>query len=65
MAGIFRGIGNFFRDIVKESKIVTWPTRKDLFKYTVVVVITVVFLAVFFVLVDMGITQLMHLVTGQ
>lgn len=65
MAGIIKETGKFFRDIVTETKKVTWPTRKELFKYTVTVVVTVVFLAVFFVLIDLGITQILHLITKQ
>ncbi|TGA96852.1 preprotein translocase subunit SecE [Sporolactobacillus shoreae] len=65
MAGIVKGTGKFFRDIVAEIKKVTWPTRKELFKYTVTVVVTVIFLAVFFVLIDLGVTQLLHLITKQ
>lgn len=65
MADIVKGTGKFFRDIVAEIKKVTWPTRKELFKYTVTVVVTVIFLAVFFVLIDLGVTQLLHLITKQ
>ncbi|RYL89363.1 preprotein translocase subunit SecE [Sporolactobacillus sp. Y61] len=63
MAGIVKGTGKFFRSIITETRKVTWPTRRELFKYTVTVIVTVVFLAVFFVLVDLGITELMRVIT--
>jgi preprotein translocase subunit SecE len=65
MAGIIKGTGKFFRDIVTESKKVTWPTRKELLRYTVTVIVTVVFLALFFVVIDLGISQLLHVITNQ
>lgn len=39
-------IAKFFRDVVHELKRVTWPARKDLFRYTVIVLITIAFFAV-------------------
>ncbi|MFX3618286.1 MAG: preprotein translocase subunit SecE [Sporolactobacillus sp.] len=63
MSGIIKGTSKFFHNIVTETKKITWPTGRELLKYTVTVIITVVFLAVFFVLVDLGITQLLHLIT--
>ncbi|BBN97397.1 preprotein translocase subunit SecE [Sporolactobacillus terrae] len=65
MAGMIKGTGKFFRDIVVESKKVTWPTGKELLKYTVTVIITVVFLALFFVVVDLGISELLRVITNQ
>ncbi|MFC6387329.1 preprotein translocase subunit SecE [Sporolactobacillus kofuensis] len=60
-----KGTGKFFQDIVTESKKITWPTRKELLKYTVTVIVTVVFLALFFVVIDLGISQLLHVITNQ
>ncbi|MCO7176831.1 preprotein translocase subunit SecE [Sporolactobacillus kofuensis] len=65
MAGLIKGTGKFFQDIVTESKKITWPTRKELLKYTVTVIVTVVFLALFFVVIDLGISQLLHVITNQ
>ncbi|MDD3520517.1 MAG: preprotein translocase subunit SecE [Actinomycetota bacterium] len=39
-------IAKFFRDVVHELKKVTWPTKKDLFRYTVIVLITIAFFAI-------------------
>ena len=37
---------------------VSWPKRKELTKYTVIVLATVVVMAVFFAVVDLGISEL-------
>ncbi|MBN1298421.1 MAG: preprotein translocase subunit SecE [Actinobacteria bacterium] len=39
-------IGKFFRDVVHELKKVTWPSRKALFTYTVVVLVTIIIFGV-------------------
>lgn len=36
----------------------SWPKGKELTKYTIVVVSTVIFMAIFFVLVDLGVSEL-------
>lgn len=46
--GIIKRIGKFFREVKAELKKVTWPTKKQLIRNTVVVLI---FLAVIGVLV--------------
>lgn len=43
--GFFRRIGNYFVDSYKELKKVSWPTRKELFKSTWVVIVIVVITA--------------------
>lgn len=35
-------MGSYFRDVVVETKKVRWPTRKELFQYTVTVVVVCV-----------------------
>ncbi|UTR16997.1 preprotein translocase subunit SecE [Salipaludibacillus sp. LMS25] len=44
-------------------KRVTWPTRKELTKYTIVVSFTVIFIAIFFAIADYGIAALLNLIT--
>lgn len=51
-------IKNFFSDVMSEMRKTSWPKSKELTKYTVVVITTVVFVAVFFALVDLGISAL-------
>jgi preprotein translocase subunit SecE len=45
-------IAKFFRDVVHELKRVTWPTRKALLTYTVVVLIALAFFSVLIGLFD-------------
>ena len=63
MAGIFKSSGKFFRNVVTEMKRVSWPTRGELLKYTTIVIATVVILAIFFALIDLGISELLRLIT--
>jgi preprotein translocase subunit SecE len=43
---------NFFKDIVKEMKKVTWPKREELKESTIVVIITSLIFAIFVYIVD-------------
>ncbi|WP_342513699.1 preprotein translocase subunit SecE [Sporosarcina sp. FSL K6-1522] len=49
----------FFKDVVSEMRKVSWPKRKELTRYTIVVLSTVVFMAIYFGLVDFGISRVM------
>ncbi|CEG24447.1 Protein translocase subunit SecE [Planococcus massiliensis] len=51
-------IGGFFKNVVSEMRKVSWPKRKELTRYTIVVLSTVIFMALFFALVDTGISEL-------
>ncbi|WP_088006737.1 preprotein translocase subunit SecE [Indiicoccus explosivorum] len=51
-------ISNFFSKVVSEMRKVSWPKRKELTRYTVIVLTTVIFMAVFFAAVDTGISAL-------
>ena len=52
----------FFRDVGREMRKVSWPKRKEMTNYTVTVLVTVAFFAVFFALVDEGISLLIRLI---
>ena len=41
------GIGQFLRDVYDELRKVVWPTWGELYRYTLVVIFTVVLLGVF------------------
>ncbi|MGR3766463.1 preprotein translocase subunit SecE [Rossellomorea sp. NS-SX7] len=56
---------NFFRNVASEMRKVSWPKRKELTRYTITVITTVVFVAVFFAVVDLGISELMRLIIGS
>ncbi len=57
-----RGIVTFFKDVAREMRKVSWPKPNELRKYTITVILTVLFLVLFFVLVDLGISQLIDLI---
>lgn len=50
----------FLKNVSNEMKKVSWPKGKELTNYTVIVISTVVFVAVFFFVVDLGITQILN-----
>ncbi len=51
-------IVNFFNDVVKEMKKVTWPTKEELKESTTVVIIVCILIASFTYVIDMAINQL-------
>jgi preprotein translocase subunit SecE len=54
----------FFRQIVAELRKVIWPTRKELFTYTVVCLVFVIFMVIIVTSLDYGFTKLMFEVFG-
>jgi preprotein translocase subunit SecE len=52
----------FLQDVVREMKKVSWPKRGELTRYTITVLTTVTFMAVFFAIVDLGISSLIRLI---
>ncbi|WP_019414584.1 preprotein translocase subunit SecE [Paenisporosarcina sp. TG20] len=50
-------IVGFFGDVVKEMRKVSWPKRKELTRYTIIVLSTVLVMAVYFSIVDLGISE--------
>ena len=55
---------NYFRGIGREMKKVSWPKRKELTSYTIIVISTVIFMALFFTVIDLGISELIRFVTS-
>jgi preprotein translocase subunit SecE len=53
---------NFFSDILREMRKVSWPKRKELTRYTITVLSTVAFFAVFFGVIDLGISELIRVI---
>jgi preprotein translocase subunit SecE len=56
-------VTKFFRDVVHELKRVTWPTRKTLFTYTLIVLAAIAFFALVLGLYDFIFIQLLNLLT--
>lgn len=50
---------NFLKDVSREMRKVTWPRGRALYTYTLTVLVTVAFVAIFFAVVDLGISQLL------
>ncbi|WP_018663977.1 preprotein translocase subunit SecE [Heyndrickxia acidiproducens] len=57
-------ITKFFRNVSSEMRKVSWPGRNELVKYTITVIATVAFLALFFLAVDMGISAIIRWAAG-
>lgn len=55
-------IMKFFKDVGKEMNKVSWPKGKELTRYTITVISTVIFFIIFFALLDTGISQLIRLI---
>lgn len=55
----------FLRDVWQELKKVRWPNRKELTSYTLVVLVTVTLIALFFAVIDLGISQIIALILGH
>lgn len=56
--------GQFIREVRQEVSKVTWPTRKETTVTTIMVFIMVTLAAIFFLLVDWGLSHLVKLVLG-
>jgi preprotein translocase subunit SecE len=52
-------ITNFLREVGAEMRKTSWPKGKELTKYTIVVVTTVIVMGLFFTAVDLGISELL------
>ncbi|KKB34851.1 preprotein translocase subunit SecE [Bacillus thermotolerans] len=53
-------ITQFFRNVSSEVRKVSWPKKKELTRYTITVVTTVIFLTIFFAVVDLGISSVVR-----
>ena len=52
--------GEFVRQVRQEASKVTWPSRKETVSSTLMVFVMVVFVAIFFFLVDLGLAGLIQ-----
>ena len=55
-------VAKFLRDVMHELKRVTWPTRKALINYTVVVIVTIIIFSILLGVFDFGFIQLIELI---
>ena len=63
-SNIFSRAANFVRQVIAELKKVVWPTKSQLFNYTVVVLVFVVIVALIIAAYDFIFTQLAILIFG-
>ena len=54
----------YVREVIGEVKKVTWPTKKETTVTTIMVFIMVVLAAIFFLLVDMALSQGVKFILG-
>ncbi|AMY05647.1 preprotein translocase subunit SecE [Staphylococcus condimenti] len=54
---------SFFKGVISEMEKTSWPTKEELFKYTTIVIVTVVFFLIFFYALDLGIGKLIELIS--
>lgn len=62
IAGFFKKIGAAFKNMWRELRKVTWPTRDKLVDYSVIVVIFMLFMMVIIGLLDTGASKLVNLI---
>lgn len=55
-------IGRFVRETVGELRKVSWPTRQEATNLTAIVLVVMVFMALFLWLIDLGGTALLDLI---
>jgi preprotein translocase subunit SecE len=54
----------FLTEVRAEMGRVTWPSRREVWATTVVVILTSMFFGIYLWLIDLGLTQIMHRVLG-
>ncbi|MFC0525697.1 preprotein translocase subunit SecE [Pontibacillus salicampi] len=55
----------FLRNVSREMQKVSWPSGRELSKYTVTVLTTLIFITIFFALVDLGISQILEVLFSE
>ena len=53
---------NIFKGMLKELKKVTWPTKKELAVYSIVVIVAVIIFTIIVGIYDLGLSKLMELI---
>ena len=57
-----KGFLKFFREVNSELRKVTWPSKKELANYTLIVVVTIIIFAAIIGLIDLGLGKLLDLI---
>ena len=61
---LVKGIGRKFKEMYFELKKVTWPTKKDMINYSIVVVVFIVIMGVIIGVIDLGAGKLVELLVS-
>lgn len=59
-----KGIGRKFKEMYFELKKVTWPTKKDMINYSIVVLVFIVIMGVIIGVIDLGAGKLVELLVS-
>jgi len=57
---IFKRIGNYLNEVKGELKKVTWPTKNDLYKTTIAVIVSSLIFGVYLFLVDVFFSRVIN-----
>ena len=60
VARSFKSVFSFFSESWAELKKVRWPNRKELTNYTLIVIGTILFVAIYFWVLDIGISAVIE-----
>ena len=63
VGNFFKRIGRFFKNMWHELKKVTWPTKKELINYSVVVFVFMIVMGVIIGVIDFGAGALVNMIT--
>ena len=58
----FKGIGKNFKNMFHEMKKVSWPTKKELINYSIVVFVFMIIMGVIIGVIDLGAGALVDLI---
>ncbi len=64
IGNFFKGIGRFFLNMKHELKKVTWPTRKEMINYSLVVFLFMIAMIVVIGVFDVGASALVDLIVN-
>ena len=62
VVSLVKKIGTAFKNMWRELRKVTWPTREKLINFSTIVVLFIVFMMVVIGLLDLGASQLVNLI---
>jgi preprotein translocase subunit SecE len=61
----FNELGTFFREVKSELKKVTWPSKKEVYATTIVVIVTTLFFGFYLWFIDLGLSWLYEHTVGK